>query len=178
MDPKSEWAHGDFREASIELVLINGDGKVENPWATGRKTSSENNTATEQLSNSLGGGGRASKGRRIVCQGDNMEVLLVVKFPGGLDNEELTRRWRRFGQQLNVEVEVTAEGVGSTSASRATEDPSLWRDYEGRVTEHDRSVLMRTNQTLHLAPEQGVGENGLGACLSYRLEAEVGVALK
>ncbi|CAM9963575.1 unnamed protein product, partial [Choristocarpus tenellus] len=41
------------------------------------------------------------------------------------------------------------------SLSCPPEEPSLWRDYEGRETDHDRSVLMRTNRIVQLTPWSG-----------------------
>lgn len=43
--------------------------------------------------------------------------------------------------------------MASAGTAFVSEEPSLWRDYEGRENARDRGVLARSNRTVRLAPD-------------------------
>lgn len=69
--------------------------------------------------------------------------------------------------------QITTEAVASAGTAFVSEEPSLWRDYEGRENARDRGVLARSNRTVSLSPEGPLLQSG--AELVYALDLEVGV---
>lgn len=60
-----------------------------------------------------------------------------------------------------------------------SEEPSLWRDYEGRENARDRGVLARSNRTVTLAPDSSLSAKDSSPTatptgeLVYTLDVEV-----
>ncbi|CAN0098327.1 unnamed protein product, partial [Hapterophycus canaliculatus] len=52
-----------------------------------------------------------------------------------------------------VRTQITTEAVAAAGTAFLSEEPSLWRDYEGRENARDRGVLARRNHTISLSPE-------------------------
>lgn len=81
MDPKSEWALGEFRDAPIELRLLDR-GKA-GTVAKGFGGAEEAGADQDGRSQGVTGGGRvASSARRVAYQGECLSGVLVVKFDG------------------------------------------------------------------------------------------------
>lgn len=74
MDPKSEWALGEFRDAPIELRLLDR-GKA---GAVAKGFSG----AEEDGRSQGGAAGRALSSSRVSYQGECLSGVLVVKFDG------------------------------------------------------------------------------------------------
>lgn len=78
-----------------------------------------------------------------------------------------------------MEIQITTEAVAAAATpgeSSSLEEPSLWREYEGRENARDRGVLTRSNRCVRLEPIPGpaaVGTVGGRAHLAYALNAEV-----
>ena len=62
--------------------------------------------------------------------------------------------------------------MASTGATFVSEEPSLWRDYEGRENARDRGVLTRTNRSLRLDLDSAAARGDAGE-LVYALDVEV-----
>ncbi|CAM9220960.1 unnamed protein product [Ascophyllum nodosum] len=165
MDPRSVWALGEFREAPIELRLLDSgdDASVQD---SGRHTG-------PLVTN------KATPARRIVYQGERLVGLLVVGFDAGAGEAGDARlhRWRKFGRDLNVELEIITEAVTATGDALTSEEPSLWRDYEGRENARDKGVLTRSNHVLSIHRETPVTTFAPGE-LAYALDVEVQVPVE
>ncbi|CAM9629920.1 unnamed protein product [Ectocarpus sp. 12 AP-2014] len=191
MDPKSEWALGEFRDPPIELRILEhrvagGGGAAAAAAARVGVAGGGGASGSPQQQQALPEGSvattaaAAAGGRRRVLpvrtayQGERLTGLLVVKFDvASADGEDRRNRWRQFGTELNVELEITTEAVASAGTAFLSEEPSLWRDYEGRENARDRGVLARSNRTVSLSPEGDQLESG--AELVYALDMEVQV---
>lgn len=80
MDPRSDWALGEFREARIELLLLEHDGAmsgnlVKSGAAAPASVDHAGSSAYRPRS-----GVASSSSRRIAYQGERLAGLLVVKF--------------------------------------------------------------------------------------------------
>ena len=82
MDPKSEWALGEFRDTPIELRLLDRGGA----GTVGKGFDDAGEGGTEEDGRSQSGttaaGRVASSSRRVAYQGECLAGLLVVKFDG------------------------------------------------------------------------------------------------
>lgn len=68
---------------------------------------------------------------------------------------------------------MTQAAASTTNESAlSSEEPSLWRDYEGRENARDRGVLTRANRSVRLEPVAAA--RGGVTDLSYALDVEVG----
>ncbi|CAM9426867.1 unnamed protein product [Pylaiella littoralis] len=182
MDPKSEWALGEFRDAAIELRLL--ERKSASSGAKrGQGGGGGGDTGSQEQASSIcsaAGGRRRAVSIRSAHQGERLAGLLVVKIEAGAGGGEQRSRWRQFGRELNVELEITTEAAALAGTPFVSEEPSLWRDYEGRENARDRSVLARSNRTVSLSPindslsaiESATGE------LVYALDVEVQVPVE
>ncbi|CAM9587883.1 unnamed protein product [Ectocarpus sp. 6 AP-2014] len=196
MDPKSEWALGEFRDPPIELRILEhrvaGGGAAAAAAAAARggaggaggggaggspqqqQALPEGSVATTTAAAAAGGRRRVLP-VRTAYQGERLTGLLVVKFDvASADCEDRRSRWRQFGSELNVELEITTEAVASAGTAFLSEEPSLWRDYEGRENARDRGVLARSNRTVSISPEAPPPLQS-GAELVYALDMEVQV---
>ncbi|CAM9950971.1 unnamed protein product, partial [Laminaria digitata] len=72
---------------------------------------------------------------------------------------------------------ITTQAVASTGATFVSEEPSLWRDYEGRENARDRGVLTRTNRSLRLDLDSPAVRGAAGE-LVYALDVEVQVPVE
>ncbi|CAM9498807.1 unnamed protein product [Ectocarpus sp. 4 AP-2014] len=191
MDPKSEWALGEFRDPPIELRILEhrvpgggaaaaaarggagGGGGGGSPQQ--QQALPEGSVATTTTAAAAASGRQRALPVRTAYQGERLTGLLVVKFDvASTDGEDRRSRWRQFGSELNVELEITTEAVASAGTAFLSEEPSLWRDYEGRENARDRGVLARSNRTVSLSPEAPPPLQ-LGAELVYALDIEVQV---
>ena len=88
MDPKSEWALGEFRDAPIELRLLehsnssSGAAVPQAPGAAGDSSPPQYRTAGTDAA-AAGGGRRRVLSIRSAYQGERLAGLLVVKFDAG-----------------------------------------------------------------------------------------------
>lgn len=73
-----------------------------------------------------------------------------------------------------VFYKITTKAVASTGATFVSEEPSLWRDYEGRENARDRGVLTRTNRSVRLDLDSPAARGEAGE-LVYPLDVEVRV---
>ncbi len=75
-------------------------------------------------------------------------------------------------------AQITTEAVAAAGPAFLPEEPSLWRDYDGRENARDRGVLARSNRTVRLAPGDGGPSAAKGLAepgdLVYALDVEVG----
>ncbi|CAM9490665.1 unnamed protein product [Ectocarpus sp. 12 AP-2014] len=182
MDPKSEWALGEFRDPPIELRILEhrvAGGGVAAAAAAGGGGAGGSPQQQQALPGTTAAAAAAGGRRRVLpvrtaYQGERLTGLLVVKFDvASADAEDRRSRWRQFGTELNVELEITTEAVASAGTAFLSEEPSLWRDYEGRENARDRGVLARSNRTVSLSPEGDQLQSG--AELVYALDMEVQV---
>lgn len=80
MDPRSEWALGEFRETPIELRLLDHRGASKANPAEGEREGGGNRAQAASTASRGVVGGAA---RRIAYQGERLSGLLVVKFDAG-----------------------------------------------------------------------------------------------
>lgn len=85
MDPKSEWALGDFREAALELRILDA-GSVS---SSGTHQDGNNTVRPEPVAEETSEAGRrettaaAEGGEHLAYQGERLSGLLVVKLDPG-----------------------------------------------------------------------------------------------
>ena len=86
MDPKSEWALGEFRDAPIELRLLEHTGTNAGgiPQQEQRREGSDSAAAAA----AAGGGRRRALSIRSAYQGERLAGLLVVKFDAGVGEQQ------------------------------------------------------------------------------------------
>ena len=82
MDPRSEWALGEFRDAPIELRLLDrgGAGTVEKYFSGAGEGGAEEDGRSQ--GGTTAGGRVVSSSRRVAYQGECLAGVLVVKFDG------------------------------------------------------------------------------------------------
>ncbi|CAM9761193.1 unnamed protein product [Scytosiphon promiscuus] len=191
MDRKSEWALGEFRDPPIELRLLGNRNASEAAAGKGAGNTSSvgspqpgdvcKDASSSSSSGAPVGGRRRVLQTRSAYQGERIAGLLVVKFEAGecgTSDEERRSRWRQFGTALNVELEITTEAAAAAGTAFLSEEPSLWRDYEGRENARDRGVLARSNRTVSLSPESFSRKESPTGDLVYALEVEVQVPVE
>lgn len=72
-----------------------------------------------------------------------------------------------------LHTQITTEAVAAAGTAFLSEEPSLWRDYEGRENARDRGVLARSNRTVSLSPESSPRKELPMGDLVYAVDVEV-----